>query len=217
MPIKSSQEIVSNNKLLQILESRAFNVYSGVPMAILYGLFAYAHYSRFLATHDWIMVLVLIFETLSAWFFIVRSEPKTVSLDPYDWLVAVIGAFTPLFFRPAAWGVLPAATILIVLGDMLQLVSMLSLNRSFAIVAAKREIKTAWMYRIVRHPLYASYFLSFGGYVLVYTTLANLLVYTLMVGFLCARIFREERHLYMDPVYRAYMLDVRYRVIPFVF
>jgi len=50
----------------------------------------------------------------------------------------------------------------------------------FAIVAAKREIKTEWMYRIVRHPIYASYILTFGCYVLVHTTLANLLVYAML-------------------------------------
>ena len=100
---------------------------------------------------------------------------------------------------------------------MLQIVSLLSLNRSFALVAAKREIKTAWMYHVVRHPLYASYFVVFGGYVLAHTTLVNLLVYAITAGFLYARIFREERHLALDPAYREYMLEVRYRLVPFVF
>ena len=109
------------------------------------------------------------------------------------------------------------ASSLIVLGTTLQIISLISLNRSFAIVAAKREIKTEWMYRIVRHPLYASYALLFGGYVLVHTTLLNLLVYTVMMIFLCIRIFREERHIAQDPSYCIYMFDVRYRLIPFVF
>ena len=56
----------------------------------------------------------------------------------------------------------------------------------------------------------------FGGYVLVHTTLANLLVFATTMGFLWIRIRREERHLALDPAYRAYMLRVRYRLVPFV-
>lgn len=186
-------------------------------MLVFYGFFAVAHFSKFQETREWTLLLVVISETLAAGFFIFRSTPKTVSVAPFDWLVALGGTFMPLFLRPAAWGVLPPASIVMALGTMIQIASMLSLNRSFALVAAKREIKTAWMYRIVRHPIYASYFLIFSGYVLVHTTLENLIVYALTMGFLYARIFREEKHLALDPSYRAYMVEVRYRLIPFVY
>ncbi|HTN67440.1 MAG TPA: methyltransferase, partial [Burkholderiaceae bacterium] len=85
------------------------------------------------------------------------------------------------------------------------------------LVAAKRKIKTAWMYRIVRHPIYASYCLIFTGYLLANTTLYNLLVYAVSLIFLGARIFREESHLALDPAYRGYMHEVRYRLVPFIF
>lgn len=205
------------SSLLKITASKRFNVYSGALLAALFGTFAYVHFSKFQETNEWTLLLVVVSETLTAAFFICRSHPKTVSATPSDWLVAIIGSFAPLFFRPAEWGILPVASILIVLGTLLQIISLISLNRSFAIVAAKREIKTEWMYRIVRHPLYASYSLLFGGYLLVHTTLTNLVVYTVMMIFLCIRIFREESHLALDPSYRTYMVDVRYRLIPFVF
>lgn len=203
--------------LTSILESKRFNVYSGALLATLFGIFAYAHFSKFQETYEWALLLVVISETLTAGFFIFRSNPKTVSATPSDWMVAIIGSFAPLFFRPAEWGIFPMASILIVVGTMLQIISLISLNRSFALVAAKREIKTNWMYRIVRHPLYASYSLLFGGYVLVHTTWLNLLVYAVMMIFLCLRIFREESHLAQDQTYRTYMFNVRYRLIPFVF
>ena len=205
------------NSLSGILQSRRAHVYSGMLLAVLFGFFAYAHFSRFQETREWALLLVVISETLTAGFFIFRSNPKTVSLAPSDWLVAIAGSFAPMFLRPATWGIFPPADIAIALGTMLQIASLLSLNRSFALVAARREIKTAWMYRIVRHPLYASYFLVFGGYVLVHTTFANLLVYAVTMAFLCVRIFREERHLALDSAYRAYMLEVRYRLVPLVF
>ncbi|WP_430229517.1 methyltransferase family protein [Nitrosomonas communis] len=205
------------NSLSTIIESQRFNVYSGALLAMLFGIFAYVHFSKFQETHEWTFLLVIFSETLAAAFLICRSKPKTVSATPSDWLVAMIGTFVPLLFRPAEWGILPMGSILIVVGTMLQIISLISLNRSFAVVAAKREIKTSWMYRIVRHPLYASYSLLFGGYVLAHTTLMNLLVYIVLIVFLCIRIFREEKHLAQDQTYRTYMFNVRYRLIPFVF
>lgn len=200
-----------------ILHSKRFNFYSGLILAILFSSFAYAHLVKYLETGELSLLLVIISETLTTLFFIFRSNPKTVSVVPSDWLVAIVGSFAPLFLRPTTYGVLPQAELLLVFGTMLQIAGLISLNRSFAIVAAKREIKTSLMYCIVRHPLYASYFLIFGGYVLVHTTASNIIVFIITMLFLGARIFREEKHLSLDPVYRNYMLNVRYRVIPYVF
>lgn len=200
-----------------ILQSSRFNLYSGALLATIFGFFAYANFVVFLDTGKLSLLIVIISEGLATLFFVFRSNPKTVSVIPFDWLIAIIGTFTPLFLRPAAYGVLPQAEILIPLGTILQIAGLISLNRSFALVAAKREIKTGWMYRIVRHPLYASYFLIFGGYILVHTTAMNLILYLVTMSFLCLRIFREERHLSLDPAYRDYMLKVRYRIIPYLF
>lgn len=205
------------NTLSEIIQTRRFNLCISLLLASIFGFFAYAHLMVFLDTRELSLLLVLISETLATAFFIFRSDPKTVSTIPSDWIVAVMGTFAPLFLRPADYGVLPQAEVLILLGIMLQIAGLISLNRSFALVAAKREIKTSLMYRIVRHPLYASYFLIFGGYVLVHTTITNLVIYMITMAFLCIRAFREENHLSLDPVYRNYMLDVRYRVIPYVF
>jgi protein-S-isoprenylcysteine O-methyltransferase Ste14 len=184
---------------------------------MVFGLFAYIHTITYLETREISLLLVVISESLATIFFIFRSNPKTVSVVPFDWLIAILGTFAPLFLRPATYGVLPQAEILILMGTILQIAGYISLNRSFALVAAKRQIKTALMYRIVRHPLYASYFLVFGGYVLIHTTVTNLIIYALTMALLCIRAFREENHLYLDPIYRAYMLNVRYRVIPYIF
>ena len=73
------------------------------------------------------------------------------------------------------------------------------------------------MYRIVRHPLYASYFVSFSGYVLANTSIANLVVYVTRSVLLFFRLLREEKHLALDPEYRAYMRRVKYRIVPLIF
>ena len=190
---------------------------TGLLMAVLWGWFAYRHVLAFHETGEWTYLPVCVSETLGAAFFMIRSVPATVSEDPLDWLFAIAGTFAPLFFVPAAWGILPAAKHLIIFGTALQIFGLISLNRSFALVAARREVKTSGMYRFVRHPLYASYLLIFTGYVLSNTTLINLALYAMTMGFLYVRMIREEKHLHTDPIYARYMQQVPYRVIPFVF
>ena len=127
------------NLLSTIMRSQRTHLYSGVMLAAFFGFFAYAHLNRFQETREWALLLVVISETLTTGFFIFRSEPKTVSVASSDWMVAVAGSFAPMFLRPASWGLLPSASIVIALGTMLQIVSLLSLNRSFALVPAKKR------------------------------------------------------------------------------
>lgn len=196
---------------------REINLLGGVLLASIWGLFAYSHLLKFQEAHDPALLLFFLSETLTAIFFILRSQPQSVSEAPSDWLIAIAGTIAPLLLRPASWGIFPLASMLIIIGTGLQILAQISLNRSFAIVAARREIKTTWMYRIVRHPLYASYCITLIGYLLTNTTTVNFIIYMASMFFLCLRIFREERHLALDPQYREYMLNVRYRLIPLVF
>jgi protein-S-isoprenylcysteine O-methyltransferase Ste14 len=190
---------------------------AGVLMAPLWGWFAYRHVTVFFMTNEWSYLFLCLAETLAAAFFLVRKTPQSVSAAPFDWIVAVVGTFSSFLFLPADWGIVPAAKHAVVVGAGLTILGMLSLNRSFAIVPAKREIKTAGMYGFVRHPLYASYLVMLTGYVLANTTLENALIYVFVIGCMFIRMFREEKHLALDAEYRRYMLLVRYRLIPFIF
>ncbi|UUZ53225.1 hypothetical protein LP419_30660 [Massilia sp. H-1] len=78
-------------------------------------------------------------------------------------------------------------------------------------------VKTQGLYRLVRHPLYASYMISFSGYMLTNTSLRNVAVFGVTIALLAMRILREERHLSLDSNYREYMARVKFRVLPFVF
>ncbi|MFS0756276.1 methyltransferase [Noviherbaspirillum sp. 1P10PC] len=185
-----------------------------IPM---WAWFGYRHIVAFSVTDEWSYLFLCISETLTVGFLLIRTYPKSVSKIPLDWIVAIVGTFSTLLFLPATWGILPSAKYAIALGTLLQIFGMISLNRSFAIVAAKREIKTKGMYRFVRHPLYASYLLTYSGYLLANTNFENLMIYLFAIGCMVLRIFREENHLSVDQGYAAYMRRVRYRIIPFLF
>ena len=204
------------SKIIGFLNTRLFHVFCSLLLGTFYILFAYVHLLNFSSTHEPAMLLFGLSETLLVFLYVFRSKPNTISFEFYDWLIAIVGTFTPLFFRPAEWGVFPLAKYAIIVGTIFQIASLLSLNRSFALVAANRTIKTQWMYSYVRHPIYACYCLIFLGYILTNTTIQNGVVYIVSMTFLFIRIIREEKHLALDPLYREYQLKVRYRLIPFV-
>lgn len=200
-----------------LLKSRLPNLLVGVSMAAVWGLFCYAHLLAFRHNGDWSYLLFVASESLAALLFLIRSEPVGVSHAPLDWTLAIAGTAAPFLFMPADAALLPAARLLIVAGVLLQIAGLLSLNRSFGLVAAQREIKTTGIYRLIRHPLYASYLLSYTGYVLVNTTWANAAVGVLGAVLLLCRLQREERFLAQDLQYRVYMRQVKYRLLPLVF
>ena len=201
----------------EIIHSKTLNVAMGLVLGAVWGYFGYRHLVAFQAYGIWAHLLYGCVETLIAAFFICRSAPQTVSTNPFDWLIGFIGSVTPSFFTPETSGILPGANNLLYVGLVLQLLGLISLNRSLAIVPAKRQIKTAGMYAFVRHPLYASHIVAMTGYVLANTSAANSVVYVIALVSLSIRIVREEKHLALDPAYREYMNKVRYRLVPFVF
>jgi protein-S-isoprenylcysteine O-methyltransferase Ste14 len=205
------------NTLTVMLKSRWTHIFSGIILGLIFSFFAYAHLLGFLKTQQWSLLFFCFTEALIVTFYIFRSKPKTISVFPLDWIAAMGGTFVPLLFRPVLSGIQLWTEIIIIFAVGFQIASILSLNCSFGIVAAKRKIKTAWMYRYVRHPLYASYCVVFIGYVLSNNSYSNLVVYLVSMGFIFMRIVSEEKHLVLDPFYQNYMLQTPYRLIPFIF
>ena len=200
-----------------LFSSRRASLFTGIAMACLWGVFASAHVMAFLRGGDWSYLLFCAAETLAALFFIVRSAPVSVSTDAGDWLLAIGATFAPFFFAPSDLTIWPGARYLLAIGSLLQMAGLLSLNRSFGLVAAQRDIKTGGLYRVVRHPVYASYLISSSAYLLTNTSPMNGAVYVLAMLMLVARLLREERFLAADVRYRVYMRQVKYRLLPFIF
>ncbi|KQV80417.1 hypothetical protein ASD15_16355 [Massilia sp. Root351] len=200
-----------------LLASRTLHACGALLLAGVWISFCYSHLLAWQHTGAWSYLLFAGSESLVAMLFLLRDRPAAVSDAPLDWLLALAGTATPLLFTPTASGMLPGGAAMIAAGVLLQIGGLLSLNRSFGLVAARRTVKTGGLYRLVRHPLYASYLLMYLGYVLVNTSLANLLLVLLGVVLLMARIVREERFLARDVQYLNYMGQVKYRLIPLLF
>lgn len=195
-----------------------WEILSNVVLSILFLRFALAHGGSYLQTLRISTLLLFVKVTIDATFYLARRTPRGVSTSPYDWIIALAGTYTLVLFRPVAGGHdLLIGQLLQWTGLLMQICSMLSLNRSVGIVPANRGVKTGGFYRFVRHPLYLSYIVACGGYLVNQFCAFNAWLYLAAISLWVLRLYAEERLLMKSDDYRAYAKRQPYRLVPFVF
>jgi protein-S-isoprenylcysteine O-methyltransferase Ste14 len=197
----------------------ATRVATSAPVAVLWLFFAVANFQNWRVTHRPVGLGATALELLIATLFVARRTPWVVSRSPLAWLAAAIGTFGMLAARPAfhpVGGLELLYSSLQVAGVVLAASAVITLGRSFGIVAANRGIRTGGPYRFVRHPLYSAYILTETGYLLENPSLRNWCLFGVVMAFQAVRIVEEERTLAGDPAYREYRLKVRSRVVPYL-
>jgi protein-S-isoprenylcysteine O-methyltransferase Ste14 len=163
---------------------------------------------------------LLISEAAPVFFILTHRAAKRVRLHPADLAATVIGTFCPLLVRPsetAGFLPIPICVALIAAGLLLQIMAKLTLRRSFGLVPANRGIKGGGPYRLLRHPMYAGYMVAEIAFFAAHPTLFNLVIYAIAWIAQLLRILAEERVLSGEQEYRAFMQNVRWRLIPYVF
>jgi protein-S-isoprenylcysteine O-methyltransferase Ste14 len=192
---------------------------SNLLIGVLFTLFAYAAFRSWQQTGH-IQSLILAFqELLIVGLAITRHYSFAESRSFWDWLVALLGTAAPLLQRGGITLPMlePIGLALQVLGTLLATLAVVSLGRSFGIVAANRGVRTTGFYRFVRHPLYGSYMVGYLGFLMGTLSFWNVSLIVLTVLCQYARAVAEERILLQDPAYQAYVQQVRYRFIPYIF
>jgi len=164
--------------------------------------------------------MILITETMMFVMVMFRRGARNLSLRPADWGLAFSATCLSLLARPFptqphVWD--GAAVFLTVTGLSIQLISKMTLGRSFGVVAANRGLCLSGPYRVVRHPIYFGYVLLHTGFFLLNPSLWNLCVFVALYAIKVPRILAEERLLSQDPQYQLYMQKVRSRLIPGLF
>lgn len=186
-------------------------------LVLVFGHFLYDFVIDFAINMRVSILIMMVYESMLVFFLLTRAMPTDVSTNPYDWFVSIAGTWLPLLMRPG-WEINEndVLQILQIGGLTISLLGLLSLNKSFGIVAANRGVKTNGVYAYVRHPLYSGYIISLGSFVLQNVTFRNLILYVLLVIFLILRILSEEKFLAKDVTYRCYVQKTEWRLIPFV-
>lgn len=192
-------------------------MFTNIILAALFANFVYLHYNDYDVNQKFSSLLMMIQVSCVVLFFLIRIAPSKVSMDPKDWIVAVLGTALPMLIFPVS-GAQEIAPILLLqfVGIFISTVAIISLNNSFGIVPAIREIKTKWLYGLIRHPIYFGYFMFMTCMVLQNLSIMNIIV---LLGIYAADIYRiiaEERLLSEDPVYQNYKTQVKWRLLPFV-
>ena len=150
-------------------------------------------------------------------FFLIRVYPQKTSYAPRDWVFALVGTWAPLLILPVEGDTeIAFFLILQLIGMLIAILGILSLNRSLSIVPALRDIKTSGLYMFVRHPIYLGYFLAFSSLVAQNLTIYNVCIIVAMLGSDIMRIKAEERLLSESPTYVLYKERVRWRLFPFI-
>jgi protein-S-isoprenylcysteine O-methyltransferase Ste14 len=180
-------------------------------------LFARAGLQHYLHTHSLIGGVFFGEQLWIVLAFLVRRPARAVSRRSSDWLLAFGGTFGGVLFRPDGahlhWGIVVGLGLQIA-GLALCITSFFALGRSFGFAPADRGVKRRGPYAIVRHPIYASYFLLQFGYVLQSISVRNILVMILVCGCNVGRAIREERFLVASGHYDDYRTTVRWRLLP---
>lgn len=171
-------------------------------------------------SHRFYDLLILGVETLTVALVLLRRGASSISTSSSDWILAFGASLTPLLVRPVAadaTGLVSLGTVLMLTSIAMQFGSKLTLGRSFGVVPARREIVVRGPYKLVRHPIYASYLIGHAGFLMINPSLWNACIYAIATSLQIARLLREERLLSESPQYEAYLSQVRYRLVPGLF
>jgi protein-S-isoprenylcysteine O-methyltransferase Ste14 len=189
-------------------------------VAVLYYGLVERLLSNYAHTRNIADLLTLASESLVVLLAMIRKPAKEVSLRPLDWLIAFGGSFLSLLLVPAQVAALGPQWI----GWSLQTIAVLGqfgakvfLFRNFGIAPALRGVAQSGPYAIVRHPMYAAYFVGLIGFLYAFPTIWNVALIAVWCVAQVLRVFAEERVLSQSPLYREYLLRVRWRVIPGLF
>lgn len=161
-------------------------------------------------------VLTAVSNAIALWFLLRRRLAVTVDYSITAWGVALAGTVVPMFLQPGGTGLVPEVVSASVAsaGVLVTSAGLLALGHSFGVVPSNRGIVSNGIYRWVRHPLYAGYFVTHVGFCLANPTPANLVIWMAGDAFQLIRISYEERLLARDVAYREYQTRVRWRLVP---
>jgi protein-S-isoprenylcysteine O-methyltransferase Ste14 len=164
-------------------------------------------------------VLNLMMFSLLVVFYLLRRRTKDVATDAVSLVLAHLGTWGSLFFEGAdvRYPAIQEYCIWVMVGALaVALLGFVSLGRSWGILPANRGVKTGLLYRLVRHPIYASYIVFYASFTLLEPSITNGALFVGLALVLYARARLEEKVLMGDPLYAAYARRTRYMLFPFV-
>jgi protein-S-isoprenylcysteine O-methyltransferase Ste14 len=200
-----------------ILTSRPFQIGSNILLALIFSVAVLFYGAQYASTRQFSIVLNIIFCSLLVACSLSRKPSTKVNMSFFYCVFTFSGTALPMFMKPLGAAENIVGHIFQLSGIGISILGLVSLNRSFGLVAAHRGIVSTGLYRFVRHPLYFAYEVSTIGFIINNLSFYNLSV--ALVHFICQlqRIKYEESLLSTDAAYQVYSEKTRWRLIPFVY
>jgi protein-S-isoprenylcysteine O-methyltransferase Ste14 len=165
-------------------------------------------------------LLLLASEGLVVVLTVFRRSTGVVDRSVRARILMTVSLVGPLLVGPTAGGALlsEAMTVAILAcGLVIVIGGKLSLGRSFGLMPANRGVVSTGLYRLVRHPIYMGYLFTHVGFLIANPTIWNVLILVVTDTAMFVRAVCEEETLALDPAYREYRQQVRWRIVPGVF
>lgn len=195
---------------------------SGITAAIILLMASFLHWTQFSIAPEFqnsIHLFIGFQQLLMALFFLKRRESTTEPLPLKYQLLAWMGTILPAFFQPneqyAAW--VRVGLVIQNMGILIMVIALCSLGKSLGLRPANRGIKTEGIYQWVRHPLYLGYIVFSIGILSQFPTAWNGAVFLLIIAVHVFRIRVEERLLMNDTLFRNYIQNVKWKVVPWIY
>jgi protein-S-isoprenylcysteine O-methyltransferase Ste14 len=184
-------------------------------------IFVRAAVLAYLADSSRFTLLILIATEVASFLGLMFSRPATATDYTPAALIMVAVVYCYVVFLDGSPGIhlIPeqAGAAIQIIGLSWTVYAKFSIGRSFGLLPANRGIVVVGAYRWMRHPIYAGYLVTHIGFLAANFGLHNLVVFSVLYVVQGLRVMREEALLRRMPEYRAYVQQVRYRILPGVF
>jgi protein-S-isoprenylcysteine O-methyltransferase Ste14 len=195
--------------------SRLFNHLGQIVVVLLYLNFSVLYALHYTRTHNLSLLFYALYSTVVLVFLFIRRHPKAASDSVWYWAAAMGGTFIDLLMRPyPSHAVFSYWLVPQIIGIIISFAGLLSLNRGFGIMVGNRGIHTGGMYRLVRHPLYAGYFLTNLSFWAQHLSFWNSGVLVSFCILQVVRVYGEEKFLAADRAYVEYAKRTKWRILP---
>jgi len=208
---------IKSTKVESFLKSFGFSFL----LCLFWGYFCFTNIQVLLKGVGFTQLLWLIYNLTISLLFLIRVRPAVVSMNPVHWIVALGTSFSGFFFFSTDANhnsvLLFIADNLIILAVFVGITTAFILGRSYDFLPALRGLKTQYLYKIVRHPMYLSSIIIKLGYVLKNPSVYNVLLLMVVIILYDRRAKYEEGIMSHDSSYADYLQEVKYRFIPGVY
>jgi protein-S-isoprenylcysteine O-methyltransferase Ste14 len=207
--------------------SRFLATYGPIALnLVLFGIFGVDAVKRVwrttqAGTCDFVEISFAVQTAVMVFMILWRGRHRAVDPSLWNQAVALTAVFSGLLLTdlPAgnSDGIALVAKLTVFVANLLGIMTLLNLGRSFGFLIALREVRTTGLYGVIRHPMYFTDILLRVGYVLANVSAFNIAVFLFSSGAYVYRAILEERFLMQTPEYREFADRVQYRFLPGVF